>query len=359
MRFWEINNVSENKAELLIYGPISEMSLFGDSVTPKEFAEDLKNLGDVSEIDIRINSGGGDVFAAHAIYNQLKSHKASVNVYVDGLAASAASVIAMAGDKIYMPSNAMMMIHNPLTIAIGEVKDFEKAIDMLNQAKKSIIASYRVKTGKQHQELSDLMDEETWMIGEDAFEKGFIDEVLDPVEVSATNDNKFIANGVEHDMSQYKSAPVTELTNNFSMGVVASTHQKSIKNSTQKEEEDMDYEKLKNEHPKLFDQVLQEGVSNERERIKAIEDIVLPGNEEVANKAKFETGVSAEQFAMDAIKAEKEKGNQYLANRNDDAVEAGDIHGAPPANNDSQQKEQDSIAEKMANAANKSRGAVK
>ena len=109
-KFWSMTKPTNDSADLLLYGPISESSWWGDEITPKQFADDLEALGDVSEINVRINSGGGDVFAGQAIHSMLKRHAANVTVYVDGLAASIASIIAMAGDTVVMPRGAMMMI---------------------------------------------------------------------------------------------------------------------------------------------------------------------------------------------------------------------------------------------------------
>ena len=128
-KFWNFKNVSESAGELLIYGPIASESWWGDEVTPKQFKEDLDKLGAIEELNIYINSGGGDVFAGQAIHSILKRHSAKKTVYVDGLAASIASVVAMAGDTIVMPKNAMMMIHKAWTMAVGNANDFRKLAD--------------------------------------------------------------------------------------------------------------------------------------------------------------------------------------------------------------------------------------
>ena len=129
-KFWQFKaNTEDGPAELLLYGDISSSSWWGDEVTPKEFKKDLDDLGNVDEINVFINSDGGDVFAGQTIYSMLKRHKAKITVYVDGLAASIASVIAMAGDIIKMPKNSMMMIHNPWTWGAGYAADFRKLVD--------------------------------------------------------------------------------------------------------------------------------------------------------------------------------------------------------------------------------------
>lgn len=205
-RFWEFKNMSDTSADLYIYGEISDYSWWEDVVTPKQFADDLQEVKNVDILNVRINSVGGDVFAAHAIYSLLKSCKAEVIVYIDGLAASAATIIMMAGDKICMPPNAMIMIHNPWTYARGSAKDLEKSIEVLEKVKDSIILAYQAKTGLDKEELSQLMDEETWMTGQEAFDRGFIDELIENVQVAASiKDESIFVNGIQFGFSEFKN----------------------------------------------------------------------------------------------------------------------------------------------------------
>lgn len=197
-RFWEFKNFTDTTADLYIYGEISDYSWWGDEVTPKQFADDLEEVKNVDTLNVRINSVGGDVFAAHAIYSLLKSAKPQIMVYIDGLAASAATVIMMAGDKVMMPPNAMIMIHNPWTVSRGEAKDFEKSIEILTKVKDSIILAYEAKTGLDKEELSALMDAETWMTGQEAYDKGFIDELIQNEQVAASiSDSSMLVNGIQ------------------------------------------------------------------------------------------------------------------------------------------------------------------
>jgi len=208
-KFWQFRAAADDKpAELLLYGHISSVSWWDDEVTPKQFKKDLDDLGDVEEISVFINSGGGDVFAGQAIYSMLKRHKATINVYVDGLAASIASVVAMAGDTIYMPKNAMMMVHNPYTFAFGDSGEFRKMADTLDQVREGIITTYLDKSGMDKQEIIDLMDAETWMTAEEAVKYGFADEVEETKQIAASLNGKIlIMNGMEMDLSHFKKLP--------------------------------------------------------------------------------------------------------------------------------------------------------
>lgn len=180
-KFWNwIRNENEGVPDLdrtlFLSGEISDETWYGDEVTPQLFKDEL-NAGS-GNITVWINSPGGDVFAAAQIYNMLRDYKGSVTVKIDGIAASAASVIAMAGDTVCVSPVAMMMIHNPATIAAGEAKDMEKAIAMLNEVKESILNAYETKTGLSRARISHMMDDETWFNAKKAVELGFADKIL-------------------------------------------------------------------------------------------------------------------------------------------------------------------------------------
>ena len=161
---------------LFLNGTIAEESWFDDDVTPQLFKEEL-NAG-TGNITVWINSPGGDCVAAAQIYNMLANYKGTVTVRIDGIAASAASVIAMAGTKVIMSPVSMMMIHNPMTIAFGDSANMQKAIAMLDEVKESIINAYEIKTGLSRAKLSRLMDAETWKDANSAIEMGFADEIM-------------------------------------------------------------------------------------------------------------------------------------------------------------------------------------
>ena len=178
-KFWNwVKNEGELEATrtLFLNGEISDETWYGDEVTPQLFKDELN--ADSGDITVWINSPGGDVFAAAQIYNMLCDYKGHVTVKIDGLAASAASVIAVAGDTVLVSPVAMMMIHNPATLAMGNTKDMEAAIAMLNEVKESILNAYVDKTGLSRNKLSKMMDDETWFNAKKAVELGFADKVL-------------------------------------------------------------------------------------------------------------------------------------------------------------------------------------
>ena len=180
-KFWRWKNQTATETApaertLFLNGTIAEESWFDDDVTPQLFKEEL--MAGNGNITVWINSPGGDCVAAAQIYNMLMDYKGDVTVKIDGIAASAASVIAMAGTKVLISPVGMMMIHNPATIAWGDTAEMQKAIEMLASVKDSIINAYEIKTGLSRAKLSHLMDAETWMDAHKAVELGFADGIL-------------------------------------------------------------------------------------------------------------------------------------------------------------------------------------
>lgn len=177
-KFWKFRNaVESNGTELILEGPIASESWWGDEVTPQEFREELKNHTD-SKLTVVLNSGGGDVFAGLSIYNALRELDAEVTIRVDGLAASIASIIAMAGDKVIMSPGSLMMIHRPSVFAAGNEDDLAKAIALLQKIEESIAPIYVERSGLSAEKISEMLEAETWMTAEEAVELGFADEVI-------------------------------------------------------------------------------------------------------------------------------------------------------------------------------------
>ena len=189
-KFWVWKNTADDGPDvervLELNGTIAEESWFDDDITPAMFKDEL--FSGSGPITIWINSPGGDCIAASQIYSMLMDYKGDVTVKIDGIAASAASVIAMAGTKVLMAPTALMMIHNPATVAFGDHEDMQKAIEMLNEVKESIINAYEIKTSLSRAKLSHLMDAETWMNANKAIELGFSDGVLEDEKKSVVSD---------------------------------------------------------------------------------------------------------------------------------------------------------------------------
>ncbi len=175
-KFWNWIRDETGGRVLRLEGPIDEESFWGDEITPAAFREDLED--DEGDITVWINSPGGNVFAAAEIYTMLKDYAGEVTVRVASIAASAASVVAMAGDKVQMSPTALLMIHDPSTIAMGNTKDMERAIVTLNEVKESIINAYVAKSGLSRKKVGELMSNETWMNAKKALDLGFADEIL-------------------------------------------------------------------------------------------------------------------------------------------------------------------------------------
>jgi ATP-dependent Clp endopeptidase proteolytic subunit ClpP len=180
MSQWYQFRAQARGAEIVIY---DEVGAFG--IPAKAFLDELKALGPVAELTIRINSPGGSVFDGVAIYNALKRHDARVTVSIDGIAASIASMIAMAGDEIVMPENAMLMLHDPSALVIGTAADMRDMADALDKMKAGMIAAYRDKSGRSDAEIEALMQAETWLSAEEAVALGLADRVEQPVKMAA------------------------------------------------------------------------------------------------------------------------------------------------------------------------------
>lgn len=178
--WYSIKAIARGVAEVLLY---DEIGAWG--ISAQQFARELKALGDLQRIDLRVHSPGGDVFEGTAIYNLLKHHPARVDGYVDGLAASMATVVLMACDTVYIPENGMMMIHKPWGITGGDADDMRRYVDLLDKIEDTMVTAYASKTGKSADEIKALLKEETWMTGREAVEAGFADQLTEPLSAAA------------------------------------------------------------------------------------------------------------------------------------------------------------------------------
>lgn len=181
---------SGSEGELWIYGDIADSKWYDEDVTPSAIRDSLQEMGNIKTLNLRINSYGGSVFAGNAIVNVIDSYrkksKVTVNTYIDGIAASMASGIAMVADKIYMAENAMLMLHKPISLAYGNANDFEKAITMLNSAEETLIVNYKRHFNKSEDELRELLDAESWLTAKESMEYGLCDEIIPAVEIAAS-----------------------------------------------------------------------------------------------------------------------------------------------------------------------------
>lgn len=213
-RFWNLRSAEDSESgepEIEFYGPISEYSWFGDEITPKLFKDDLEKHGGGGPVTIRIHSPGGDVFAASAIRAMIVDYPGRVTTRIDGLCASAATYVAMAGDHVVMQDSAFFMIHDPWTITIGGVEELKTTIDFLKTIKNGIVETYQNKTHLEAEELERMMSNETWMTARQAQEKGFVDEV---VSVSDAKPFKLQLQNmaVLNCLNSYKNVPVELLS---------------------------------------------------------------------------------------------------------------------------------------------------
>lgn len=340
-KFWEFRNLADgNGAELLLYGDISDTSWWGDEITPKQFAKDLNDLGAVNELTVRINSGGGDVFAAQAIGNLLEQHKANVTARIDGVCASAATVIACHCNKVIAANDSTYMVH-PVKMGLHGYVDAEtlqQYIDAINTIRENIVTLYAKKTGREKDEVAGWMDATSWWTGPQAKENGFVDELTDNKE-DAVVENR---NGVLFVNSVNMNLPFEEtpkfVQDSLTAGSAAGqpANKKPAGQPEQiKEVQDMDIktvDDLRKAYPALVDQIEQAAVNAERERIKGIEDVALPGSEKLTAQAKFEKPMSVSDFAVALVKDAKTKGATFLDNMRQDGKESGaEGVGNPPA----------------------------
>lgn len=290
-KFWNFrNSLSGTTAELLLYGDIAEESWLGDETTPLAFKAELDALAG-QDILVRINSRGGDVFAAHAIYNLLKSYKGNVTAIVDGLAASAATIVMMAASKVTVPSNALIMIHNPQSY-LSDYYD-ANALDAMSAALKTITGTildvYKKKCGDKcgEKKLKDLMDNQQWLTSDEALQYGFADSVENDVKVDMfMNQNAVFVNHV-----RMENIP----------NVQALIKAGYINQNTDQEEHIMNLEELKTKYPGLCkdleDQAAKAALTKEQERLAALDALHVDGNniiQKIIDKAKTSGKTAAE-----------------------------------------------------------------
>jgi len=336
-------------AELLIFAAIGDWEDFGE-ISAKGFARDLAALPkSVKRLDIHINSPGGSLFEANAIYSRLADHPSKKVVYVDGLAASAASIVAMVGHKIYVRSNANIMVHLPMGISIGNADDMRKMAGALDTVTESMINIYTKRSGQTREDMRDMLAAETWLTAEQAVEKGFADEVRGVVKAAAMTDPLHaVFNGVEFDLSRFHNTPAfSAKPKGKSMAKVkaqtASDEDEPTptptptpepapkpepappesKPAAQKktEEDDDDEEEMEKEKEKMMKKKAEgfaQGIETERARIAALQKLDRPATHDIIMKAIAE-GKTVSDVIGDVMAA-LDKASTQAARRGDAAV---------------------------------------
>lgn len=313
------------------------------AVSPKRIMQQIERAiaNQDKELIVNINSGGGSVYAASEIYSHIKKFPGDSISEITGICASAASVVATATKRTVIAPVGAMMIHNASVVAQGDYREMESVKQLLIQTNQAIMQTYIAKTGKTEEELKQMMDAETWMNAQQALEHGFVDDIMFAEEVPITASSTDVnANGllpkevIDKMRNLLATDPNILVKNNASTGVSSEQNQEPEAKGAN---EIMDLNELQAKHPELVEQIkntaAHEAVVAERKRIQEIENLTPPGMEELANKAKFETGVTAEQLAIEVLKAQKEQTQTQMQNRMIDAAPLNQINAAEPSTN--------------------------
>lgn len=345
-KFWQFRNQADDPehAELLLYGDISERTWYGDETTPRQFADDLAALGPVGSILVRINSGGGDVFAAQAIGNQLEQHSAKVTARIDGICASAATIVACHCDSVEAPEDSTYMVHLP-TVGVMDYLD-ELAISRLAGAlatvKDNIITLYARKTGMSKEDAAALIEAETWMTGPQAHDRGFVDILLEGKDAAVVENRSgmLFVNSIGMGL-EFDKAPEFVRNRLASSGFGNTPPADTPDNDSHEEGNDMELnttDDLRRECPELVNQIEQAAQENalhtERQRLREIDEVAGLFSARLVDEAKYgEKSCTAQELAYRAAVAAKKQGSAFFAALEKDAKDsgAGDVPPAPPA----------------------------
>lgn len=335
--FWKFKNLAEDdeKAELLLYGDIAERSWWDDTATPKKFADDLAALGSVKEITVYINSGGGDVFAAQAIGNMLERNSATVIAHIDGLCASAATIVACHADKVVAAADASYMVHPP-SMGVCDyltAEDMRNCLKALDTIRGNIVTLYAKKTGRSEDECGTWMDETNWWTAAQAKENGFVDEV-DDEESDAVVENRngmLFVNSIGMGLP-FDKAPdfVKSRMGAKTPGGFSNATNNPGQTGTQEEEamEIKNKDDLMKAYPDMVNEIRKDAamdaINRERARIKDIQDMTLPGMEQTMQEALYgEHPMDATAYAKEVAKAAKKQAQNHVEALHDDAKNGG------------------------------------
>lgn len=351
-KFWNFTEHG-NDAELQLFGTISSEEDWwsDDCVTYRNFINDLNALGPKDNINVLIQSQGGDVFAANAIYNALVANSAKITATIIGICASAATIILQAAETRRIAKNGVIMAHNPKVTVYGayEADDLRKLAEATDKVKDSIKAVYRDRLGKTDDEIEEMMNETAWYVGQEAVDNGFCDEVIEEnfTNAAVTNEGRYsFKNYVEPILPDDVRKKVQNLSktpqkddgtffnktnpqkgnNDMGQNQNQNTAPVKIENAAQ----------LRSAYPDMINQIVDEAIQNERDRLKAIDEIANGIPDDVLKKAKYDEPLSAAELALAQMKANNAAGVQTMTNVVDDLTKSGsgEVGAVPNVGND-------------------------
>lgn len=380
-KFWNVASLSEDEGEITLYGDVLSKRMYdwwtgelvpGLYITPEGFMEDLALVKDKKNITVKINSCGGDLYTGLAIHNALKGLTANVKTVVEGIAASAASVIAMAGDTVEVYPGSLIMIHGVSIRNYGDInlQDVQKMERMIDANEKAIAAIYNQRTGIDTEEIRTMMAEEKWMTGEEAVEKGFADKICEEkntVDIGMSSNKKILmVNGISHDTFGFRNMPEFRIiTQNSAKPVpvpVADSNSNELKEEGGKKH--MTFDELRTQEPDLVTQIQNEAVSIERQRMKDIDSIAasIP-DQEMVNEAKYgENSCTAQELSFRVLQNSAKEGRNFLSQMESDSEQSGvnNVGAAPNSGDANSDDEKDAVELKnIVNLYNSMKGETK
>lgn len=325
------------EAEVLVYSEISNDKWWGDETTPGDFDKALKEArkNGATKLNVRINSGGGEVYAAVAMRSMIiNAGFDSVRVMIEGLCASAATLFATVPNAhVVIAEGSEFMIHNPMTITWGNADEIMKTVDHLHKMEDQFHQMYSAKTGESEEQIKEWMDAETWFTAKEACEHGFCDELLasEPVAACVTAREMGVMKDIYKTVPECITVKDQSPTPNISNGTPVAGAPTEIKNHEEEDShmdiKDINLDQLRADNPALFDQIRQDAVSAERQRIEDIDALTLPGYEAMAAEAKA-NGTSAMDFQRQVVQAQKQKGKDFITNRQQETAPAANVPGS-------------------------------
>ena len=380
-KFWNVASLSEDEGEITLYGDVLSKRMYdwwtgelvpGLYITPEGFMEDLALVKDKKNITVKINSCGGDLYTGLAIHNALKGLTANVKTVVEGIAASAASVIAMAGDTVEVYPGSLIMIHGVSIRNYGDInlQDVQKMERMIDANEKAIAAIYNQRTGIDTEEIRTMMAEEKWMTGEEAVEKGFADKICEEkntVDIGMSSNKKILmVNGISHDTFGFRNMPEFRIiTQNSAKPVpvpIADSNSNELKEEGGKKH--MTFDELRTQEPDLVTQIQNEAVSIERQRMKDIDSIAasIP-DQEMVNEAKYgESTCTAQELSFRVLQNSVKEGRNFLSQMESDSEQSGvnNVGAAPNSGDANSDDEKDAVELKnIVNLYNSMKGETK